>query len=197
MRKVEALNQALRVHWDPPCTITLSTCITGYQVQYSSDLSLDDPWISWAHPDTSLKTKISPLEAGTKYWVRVRAIIKGFPGQWSNIIATVVSSTFGVPDAPESVTLTPGNQQLTVSWQAPTDNGGSEIVGYQIAYTNDDGDFTRGSRCNPGEPATCITDTSTVLTDLTNGVSYEVSLGACNLAGCSIFGPAVSGTPSQ
>jgi hypothetical protein len=166
-------------------------------VQYTTDPNRDDLWIAWAHPDTSLKTKISPLVADTKYWVRVRAIIKGVPGQWSNIVAEVVSNTFGVPDVPESVTLTPGDQQLTVSWQAPTDNGGSEIVGYQIVYSQDDGDFIRDSVCNPGDPDTCITDTSTVLTGLNNGVSYEVAVGACNLAGCSTFGPAVSGTPSQ
>ena len=37
-----------------------------------------------------------------------------------------------VPQAPRNVTVTPGNGQVTLRWDVPSDNGGSPITGYQV-----------------------------------------------------------------
>ena len=166
-------------------------------MEYTTDSTSETSWIRWPHSDTSLKTKIASLEAGTKYWVRVRAIIKGIPGAWSDIISAIATNTFGVPDSPKNVTLTPGDGQITVSWGVPTDNGGSAIVGYDSIVAKGDEAFVRARECDPSDSDTCITGTSTVLTDLDNGVAYAVAVRACNLAGCGQYSAAVEATPSR
>ena len=39
-----------------------------------------------------------------------------------------------VPSAPEGLTATPGDGEVTLTWQAPGDNGGAEIVRYDVSY---------------------------------------------------------------
>lgn len=166
-------------------------------MQYTTDR---ENWRIKRVPKGTSRTKISGLVAGTEYWVRVRAIIKDNPdpGPWSYIKNTVVTDTFGVPDFPTGITLTPRNQRLTVTWTPPTDDGGSDIVGYDITHTNDKGDFIRNKVCKPrDQPNDCITGTVIDITGLTNGVSYEVTVRACNLAGCGQYPTSVSGTPNQ
>ena len=82
----------------------------------------------------------------------------------------------GIPSAPETLELTPGDGQIHVSWTEPADDGGSDITGYEVQYS----EYTVGSTpqwidaYNDSDfPATQIT-----ITGLTNGVEYEVRVRA-------------------
>lgn len=77
------------------------------------------------------------------------------------------------PDAPQSVTATPGDQKATVSWSAPASNGGDTITGYTVT-------------ANTGETCTWISGPlSCEVTGLTNGTNYTFSVVATNSIGDS------------
>ncbi|MBS1877826.1 MAG: fibronectin type III domain-containing protein, partial [Acidobacteria bacterium] len=82
---------------------------------------------------------------------------------------------FGPPLAPLSPFATAGNGQATVSFSAPSNTGGSPILGYVV--TSSPGGFTASGGASP------IT-----VTGLTNGTTYTFTVTASNAAG--------SGSPS-
>ena len=84
-----------------------------------------------------------------------------------------------VPSAPSGVSASAGDTTATVSWSAPFD-GGSPITGYTV--TSDPGGLT----------ATTAGATSTMVTGLTDGVSYTFSVVATNGVG-----PSNPSTPSN
>src|SRR6185312_6971122 len=68
------------------------------------------------------------------------------------------------PSAPTGVTATPASNQATVSWTAPTNNGGSSITGWTITpYI--------GGTAQTALPITG-SGTSALVTGLTNGTPY-------------------------
>jgi hypothetical protein len=76
------------------------------------------------------------------------------------------------------------NQQATVSFTAPTDNGGSAITGYTVTSTP--GNITASGVASP------IT-----VTGLTNGTAYTFTVHATNVVGDSAeSAPSNAVTPS-
>jgi len=78
-----------------------------------------------------------------------------------------------IPGAPTIGTTTAGDTQASVSFTAPTSNGGSAITGYTV--TSSPGGFTSVGTSSP------IT-----VTGLTNGTAYTFTVTATNSAGTSI-----------
>ncbi|MBK8077313.1 MAG: fibronectin type III domain-containing protein [Kineosporiaceae bacterium] len=75
------------------------------------------------------------------------------------------------PAAPGTPVATGGNTQATVSWTAPSWNGGSAITGYTV-------------RSSPGsKTCTTVGATSCTVTGLTNGTSYTFTVTATNAVG--------------
>ena len=95
-------------------------------------------------------------------------------GNGSFLAASDVSRSFTVnaivPSAPTIGTATAGDTQATVTFTAPTSNGGSAITGYTV--TSSPGGFTG---TGAGGPIT--------VTGLTNGVAYTFTVTATNTAG--------------
>lgn len=80
----------------------------------------------------------------------------------------VVAAT--APGSPVSVLATAGDQEATVSWAAPSTNGGSPIVGYRVT-------------ASPGGASCTTTATTCTITGLTNGTSYVFSAVTLNNVG--------------
>ena len=83
-----------------------------------------------------------------------------------------------VPGTPGTPSAAPSNAQVTLTWAAPTSDGGAAISGYRIqqAYAGDTAYSTIVS--NTGSAGTSYT-----VTFLNNGVSYQFRVAAINAAG--------------
>jgi uncharacterized repeat protein (TIGR02543 family) len=87
------------------------------------------------------------------------------------------------PDAPTSVTVTGGNSEVALSWSAPVNNGGSEILSYTVA-------------ANSGGASCTTVTTSCTITGLTNGQSYTFTVIATNAVGNSSSVSSTAVTPA-
>jgi predicted RNA-binding protein with TRAM domain len=111
----------------------------------------------------------------------------GTTGTLKNIRITT-TNTYAepvAPSAPSIESITAGNGQLSVSFTAPSSDGGSAITGYE--YSTDNG-VTWVSAASTSSPI--------VITGLTNGTAYNVKLRAVNAEGEGAASSAVSETPS-
>ena len=153
--------------------------ITDYDVRYSTDGS------NWTEtddstPSTAARATVTGLTNGTSYQVQVRAANTHGDGPWSPS-ATLKA---GAPDAPAAPALAPGNAQLTATWTAPTDNGGSAITDYDVRYSSD-----LGVTWTELPDNTNSTDLSATIGSLTNGTSYEAQVRAGNANGDGAWSP--------
>lgn len=115
---------------------------------------------------------ITGIDNGTSYTVSLRAVNAAGQGAASNTLSAVsVPST--VPEVPVINTLTYGDQSFSVAFTAPY-SGGSAITLYQ--YTIDGGStyVDVSASANPF-----------VVSGLTNGTAYTISMRAVNAVGNS------------
>ena len=96
-----------------------------------------------------------------------------------NTVTVIPTET--VPDPPTDVAAVPSDGQVLVSWSAPLDTGGPDISGYTATAF-------------PGEASCTSTTTSCVITGLTNGETYSISVTATNAIGMSDPSDAISVT---
>jgi BspA type Leucine rich repeat region (6 copies)/Fibronectin type III domain len=80
------------------------------------------------------------------------------------------------PDRPSLVSLDAGSRSATVSWMAPSANGGRAITGYTVTCVG--GGLTKTA-------TTTASVTSSVIRDLVNGTTYLCSVTAKNAKGTS------------
>ena len=122
----------------------------------------------------------APLGLATAYTVDVSTAVTDLVG---NALAAPYSSTFTtwtVPGAPTDVGATPGDQSATVTWTAPTDDGGTAITGYDVSVYDALGALIDGLGGTAGP-----TDSSFEVTGLDNGTAYQFAVAAVNTAGTS------------
>lgn len=182
-------NRELRVQWDAP-EGDGGAPITGYGVQYSIDSG--SSWREWhvsADAQPVLQATIAGLENGATYAVQVRARNGQGDGPWSD---SALEQPVGVPTAPPSLTLTPGNRQLRVNWETPRDNGGAPISNYAIRYSNDSGaTWTAWDGDIPVDSQSL----EATISGLQNGTLYQVQVRAGNRQGDGPWSPLAEGQP--
>ena len=81
---------------------------------------------------------ITSLTNGTLHTFQVRAVNSEGNGDLREATATPAAGP-SAPDAPASLTATPGDAQATLTWTAPTFDGNSAITKYQYRVSVDDG----------------------------------------------------------
>ena len=102
----------------------------------------------------------------------------------------------GLPGAPRNLTATPGNKEVTLSWDPPDDNGNPPATRYRIEWRVDGKDYDRWSQWGTSRSTTYTTNDRA---NLANGVKYYFRVKAENGSGNS-YGPAseeVSATPTS
>ena len=87
---------------------------------------------------------------------------------------TVTIPIEGAPSAPRSLTAEGGDQRVTLSWSAPSNDGGSAIVRYEYRHRDVDGNWSGWTRAGGASV------TSYTVRGLDNGTSYEFEVRAVN-----------------
>lgn len=166
-------NSQVTLSWSAPIA-TGGSAITDYVIEYQP---ASGSWTTWSHlASTSTSATITGLLNGTSYAFRVSAKNEVGTGNASIVSNSATPAT--VPSAPTSVNATKGAGQVSLTWTAPSSNGGSAILDYLIEYRAGNGSWLVFNH-------TASNATSTIVTGLTNGTSYTFRVSAINSAGTS------------
>ena len=147
--------------------------ITGYRLYDSSGAKIADC------PNTVCE--VNGLRTGQSYRFSVSAVNE--QGESARTASNEITPT-GVPDRPGGPSVTPGDGELTMTWDAPNNNG-SPITGYTVYAAAATGSRT----CTTNGERTCT------ISGLVNDQNYTVTVVATNANGNSQASPGVTGTP--
>ena len=174
----------LEVNWNKPDDG--GDTITGFFVQYMKDT--DSGWTDHSTPGKDeTSTTISSLDNGDMYTVRVRAVNSVVFDDEENYNWGDDSGTpRTIPNAPDSLTVTHGNQQLTATWEKPTgtgSDGGDPITGYEVQWKekSSTGWSSRSFEYVTGIDTLTLTFSQHSGQALTNGTTYSVRVRAINI----------------
>jgi hypothetical protein len=136
-------------------------------------------------PSPSRSCTVGDLANGTVYAFTVVATNDAGDGPGATSDAATVTPRTS-PGAPTDVTGVGGNTLVTVSWEAPSKNGGNVVTGYTVTAA------PGGETCTTtGTPP----PTSCTVEDLDNGTPYTFTVVAANEAGGGDSSVTVEATP--
>ncbi len=154
---------------------------------------------------SSVTAGTATLDVG-KYHFPISGTINVYDGS-NNVIASSAESIYGgdafsinvssgtqtAPQPPTNLSATAVSQsQINLSWNAPSDNGGSTITGYQIESSTDSGSTWSTIVSNTGSTSTTYSNTG-----LTPNTTYTYRVSAINSVGTSSPSNVSSATTSQ
>ena len=154
-------NRQVRLSWVQPSG---GAALTHYEYE----LDGSGTWISTG--GTAPSHTVTGLNNGQTYTFRVRAVNSAGASAPSG--SRTATPTTTEPEAPESLSATPGDGQVTLRWRAPTNDGGEPITHYEYEL---DGSGTWIS--------TGGTAPSHTVTGLNNGQTYTFRVRAVNALG--------------
>ena len=160
-------------------TAGTGTSISNYSYSLDSGVS----WVDRSPASTSTPILITGLTNGTKYKVRIRAINPAGSGTAS---AFVGATPYTVPSAPIINQIVAGNQEVSVYFTSPSDNGGQPLKNYSYSLDN-------GSTWT--DRFTTSTSNPIIIKGLTNGTNYTIKIRTLNVGGFSIASNAMNATP--
>ncbi len=200
-------NGGLDVSWLAPTRTTDASSnddpeVTDYAIQYRICTAADETcrssprwgtWRSFSHSGTRTSTTISGLTNGTAYQVQVRARNSAGLGPWSVTETGTPLAQTARPSVPSGLTVEAANRLLKVSWSPAIPPRNGTVSGYEVEYRR----CPTSTTCSNWIPHSHSgTDTTTTITRLVNGISYEVRVQATSSRGDSGWSPSRSGTPA-
>ena len=178
--------ESVALSWTAPVQTNASPIIS-YTVQYK--LSAASVWLTYpVSPLTATSVSIPGLVDGSFYSFQVQAV--NIAGVSPFVSAT--ATPFANPGVPTAFQVTPGNGMLTAHWTAPVSLGGSPLKSYTVQYK-----VATDSLWITLAPTSA--STSQVISNLANGLSYQVQVAT--VAGTttnytSAFTSPVAATPA-
>jgi hypothetical protein len=176
-----AADGQLTASWQAPSS-NGGSAISSYRVAYSTD---GGTTFSADVVVTGTTAVITGLTNGTAVVVRVIPVNAGGNGA---AVTSAPATPRTVAGASTSVVATAGNGQVSLTWIAPTDNGGSAITGYHV-------ERAVGS-AGPWTRIATVATTTYVTTGLTNGTTYAFRILTTNRAGAGAATEPVLVTPA-
>ena len=192
--EVRADNGSLSVSWSAILEAS------GYMVQWKSGSEQYDD--SREQAVSTNRATIGRLENGTPYTIRVQGTNAEGVGKWSDEVTGTPRRSAPplppqppgpgggggprqtVPDAPSNLLADGGDATVTLTWDAPEDDGGEAITDYEY----------RIDRRNPWI-STGSTDTTHTVSGLVNGTVYVFEVRAVNRIGKSRASDRAEATP--
>ncbi|MDE2975083.1 MAG: fibronectin type III domain-containing protein [Gemmatimonadota bacterium] len=163
------------IDWSPPDEDG-GAAVTGYKIEMSPNGT--SGWEDLEANTGSTRTLYTDqdLDPGTTRHYRVAAINAVGAGEYSNVASATTAPD--IPDAPSGLSaVADGTSRIDLSWNAPADDGGSEITGYRIEVS-DNGTAWRNLRSDTQSDATEYTHTG-----LNPGTTQHYRVSAINAAG--------------
>ena len=174
-------HERVELSWDDP---TLHTRNDGYKVRYKK--TTDNAWGEWillVNPgdpeETTDELTIYKLTNNESYDLEVLAYNYIGDGPTSTKTDTPLPE---VPSTPTNVIATPGDGEVTLSWDDPPADEKSSTDGYKVSFN---GFETNRSTDKP----------SYTYASLTNGTTYSFEVRANNSAGDSLSSEVKEATP--
>ena len=157
--------------------------LTSYTIQYSTDGSTFTLLHTTSDPTTVTYSHMR-LPAGTPYYYQVAATNSIGTGGYATAVS---ATTHAVPEAPMSFAVNAvAPQQIDLSWEVPSSDGGSALTSYKIQYSTDGRTFTL---LHTTSDASTLTYSHT---RLTAGTPYHYQVAATNSIGTGAYATAVS-----
>jgi hypothetical protein len=165
-------------NFDGATTVSISGTATYSGLVNSESFSPSDV-VTWAFPDANVGSNKTLTRTGS------------YSAPSTNYTVTQPSLTASinaiVPTVPTITGITPGNNQLSVAFTAPSSNGGASISNYEYSTNGGTGWTT---------PSLAVTSSPLLITGLTNGVTYDVQIRAVNSVGSGAATATTQGTPA-
>lgn len=121
-------SDTINLSWTPPAD-NGGSAITGYAIEVSDDGSTG--WTALATLGAGDSTyPHSGLARNTEKHYRIRASNSAGAGAWSAVVAATTSPE--VPGKPTLVASATSATMISISWEAPADNGGSAVTHYDL-----------------------------------------------------------------
>jgi uncharacterized repeat protein (TIGR02543 family) len=164
---VTGASEKVTVAWNAPSHLGSGT-LTDYEVT-AYDASGNAA--GSCKPASGQRTcEVTGLDNGSSYTFKVAAITSVGSSAQSSASSVVIPA--GVPSAPANVAAVTSGSNMTVTFDAPSDTGGSAITSYVVTSS------PSGATCTRGANATTYT-----CTGLTAGTNYTYSVKAVNSKG--------------
>jgi len=183
---ITAFSGSLGLAWTAP-----AQAVSGYRIEYSTSGAV---WTSAANNTNGTATTftINGLINGTTYFVRVSGI--NGAGIGYGLVGSATPAT--TASAPVSLSATGGVGSVTLTWGAPTSNGGSGVIGYRVD-SSANGTVWESVTANTLSNATSLTINSIGGSALLPGVIYYFRLAAITSRGLGAYSDSVTATSIQ
>ena len=149
-------------------------------LQYSTNGG--STWVTRSPSSIVSPLSITGLTNGTTYSIALRMVISSGFSDISDVAPGTPRTT---PTAPAAPTGTASTTSVSLSWSAPSDDGGAPISGYTVQKSTDGVNYTDQAGCTSlGVDFTCTA------TSLTPGTAYTFKVAAMNAAGIGDYSAA-------
>jgi len=183
-----AATRSVALTWAAPGVVG-SPALTDYVVEYKVNGQPDSAYVVF---DDGVRATtgatVTGLASNTTYVFRVTAV--NALGRGPASATATVAMPASVPTAPQNLVVTSvSSGQATLSWTAPSDNGGAPVYDYWVQYKVTGQPDTSYRTFTDGVSAA----TTMTITGLTNGTSYTFRAFAQNTVG---LGPSATSAPA-